>query len=99
MSQSSVGSGTGNDSNENHATDALPSKTMGAETGTFGPSGVAVEKDEKESLTPERDLARDTQRPVDDLMKQALVSPNPENPGSFPDGPSPWEKDAAQGKA
>lgn len=79
MSKSSIGSGTPEDSNENHPQDDSPSKTFGAEGGGI-PAGSGLPG-----------------QPV--TTEQAI---NLNNPGNFPDGPnvapSPWEKDAAEGK-
>ena len=108
MSQSSIGSGTANDSNENHPTDNSPSKTMGAESGG---SGTAPAPAVAPSDTPLRfdgsmagaDAAEGTEDSLSPgVALQSVPSEGvPVNPDDFPDGPNiearPWEKDAAKG--
>ncbi|MDB5778855.1 MAG: hypothetical protein JWP77_2773 [Polaromonas sp.] len=105
MSNTSIGSG--NDSNENHSFDDLPSKTLGAESGS-------LENDRKPSAEPSHELTQPSPVTTDNspteadlvppekLLSSGSINISHDNPGEYPDGPnvapSPWEKDAAQGK-
>jgi len=108
MPQSSIGSGPGADNNENHPGDGMPSKTMGAETGASQTPEHQQAQRTQNPMEPAEPAA-----PADGATEAALgassplpgatlASPDAANPGGFPDGPnvapSPWEKDAAQGK-
>jgi len=44
MSNASIGSGTASDSNENRPRDGVPSKTLGAETGSAYPATSSVKQ-------------------------------------------------------
>lgn len=103
--QTSVGSGSGNDSNENPVVDATPSRTLGAESG----GGQAPRS--RRAPTPVEDLpgneADEAPHAIeDDSLPGTLAGAIPAEKKSagevFPDGPnvapSPWEKDAAGGK-
>ena len=102
MTHSSIGSGPSMDNNENHPADGLPNKTMGEETQaspTASGQTMPVRQDQKKraDAPAESDLASSQEIPG-----SVPVGPVDDNPGNFPDGPnvapSPWEKDAAQGK-
>lgn len=98
MSNTSVGVGGGKDSNENPPADSRPSKTMGAESGPdeMRP-GAAGATDSSGHAT-----ASDVLTAPDERLRAVPTSGVPLDPRAFPDGPnvapSPWEKDAAQGK-
>jgi len=102
MTHSSIGSGASTDGNENHSIDGLPSKTMGEEAQTAPAASsqtTPVQQDQAElaDASPENEL---TSPP--EMLKSWPIDSVDDNPGNFPDGPnvapSPWEKDAAQGK-
>ena len=102
MSQSSIGSGPGTDNNENHPGDGMPSKTMGAESGSSQTPAHQKAQLKQEPAEQVSEATEEALTSPDELLGSVPASPNPENPGDFPDGPnvapSPWEKDAAQGK-
>jgi hypothetical protein len=105
MSNTSIGSG--NDSNENHSFDHLPSKTLGAESESLENAGKPQAEISPGIAQPA--LATTDTSPTeadldspDGMLPSGLVNISQDNPGDYPDGPnvapSPWEKDAAQGK-
>ena len=110
--QTSIGSGSGNDSNENRVADATPSRTLGAESGggqpprnRQAPTPVADSPDDAADATEQAD---ETPHAIEgDTLPGPLAGAIPVEKKSadqvFPDGPnvapSPWEKDAAEGKA
>ncbi len=102
MSNTSIGAGDGTDSNENPRADSQPSKTMGAESGPDGskprPAGTSGMPGRSDNAADSDVLAA-----PDELLRAVPTSGVPMDPQAFPDGPnvapSPWEKDAAQGKA
>ena len=100
MAQSSIGSGAGTDSNENHAADGLPGKTMG-EDPQSSPVAPAPATQHKPA-EPAPAAAENELTSADEVVPSLPTGTTVANPGDFPDGPnvgpSPWEKDAAQGK-
>jgi hypothetical protein len=105
MSNTSIGSG--NDSNENHSFDDLPSKTLGAESGSpenaRKPSAEAGhDLTQPAPLTTDNSLTEADLDSPEKLLSSGSVNISQDNPGKYPDGPnvapSPWEKDAALGK-
>ncbi len=93
MGNTSIGSGTAGDHNENPAPDSRPSKTMGAES---GPDKVSLPA--AEEVTASSDLLTSP----NELLRGVPAAGVPMDPQALPDGPnvapSPWEKDAAEGK-
>lgn len=103
MTHSSIGSGAAADSNENHSTDGLPSKTMGAETGRIKAGfNQAAQLPEEQKEATDAAIAESELSSVSELLNSGRAKDVPENPGNYPDGPnvapSPWEADAARGK-
>lgn len=103
MSTSSIGSGPSADNNENHPGDAMPSKTMGAETGSSQtPEHRKAQQEQESAEQPAGGATGAALASPDELLGSVTANADPDNPGDFPDGPnvapSPWEKDAAQGK-
>ncbi len=90
-SNTSIGSGNSGDNNENPPPDSRPSKTMGAESGAESSPATETAAATSDLLTSPEEVLRD--------VPAAGV---PVDPKAFPDGPnvapSPWEKDAAEGK-
>ncbi|MEO8023284.1 hypothetical protein [Polaromonas sp.] len=91
-SNTSIGSGTANDDNENPAPDHRPSKTMGAES---GPDRASP------SSPPDTAASSDLLTSPGELLRGPSVTGVPVDSQAQPDGPnvgpSPWEKDAAEG--
>lgn len=93
MGNTSIGSGTAGDHNENPAPDSRPSKTMGAES---GPDQASA------SAKPGAAATSDLLTSPDEVLRDVPAAGVPVDPQALPDGPnvapSPWEKDAAEGK-
>ena len=103
MTHSSIGSGTGTDGNENHPTDGLPSKTMGAETQVLPASSQTTPVlQDSAAPAPAPDASENELASPPKVLEGLPLGPVGANLGNFPDrpnvAPSPWEKDAAQGK-
>jgi hypothetical protein len=93
MGNTSIGSGTAGDSNKNPPPDSRPSKTMGAES---GPDEVSPPVAENAAAS------LDLLTSPDEVLRDVPAAGVPMDPNALPDGPnvapSPWEKDAAEGK-
>ena len=93
MGNTSIGSGTTGDHNKNPAPDSRPSKTMGAESGPDQASS---------SAPPDTAATSDLLTSPDEVLRDVPAAGVPVDPQALPDGPnvapSPWEKDAAEGK-
>ena len=108
MTQSSVGSGANTDSNENHPKGGLPAKTMGEDLQTSSTSsaqtsptqdGQAPEQVQEEATSGTTENELTSTEEVLPSLPTGTAEANPENFSDGPNvGPSPWEKDAAQGK-
>lgn len=102
MTHSSIGSGPEADSNENHPTGEVPSKTMGEQAQASGAPPRPAAPVPPEPAAPADEITEDALASPDEILKALPTDPANDNPGNFPDGPnvapSPWEKDAAQGK-
>ena len=108
--QTSVGSGSGNDENENPVVDSAPSRTFGAESGHSDyPPKLPAPRPATASPDDETETEAEDQAPhaiEDEALPGTVLGSMPLEEKSadkaFPDGPnvapSPWEKDAAQGK-
>lgn len=101
MSQTSIGAGTPGDSNKNPASDSLPSKTLGAESGP-GPTSPQAQSGQPPSALSEGAVS-DVDEPSAAAL-DALPALTAETPAEvYPDGPniapSPWELDAARGES
>jgi hypothetical protein len=97
MTQSSIGSSPGNDSNENHSGGGPPPKTMGEET--QAPPSTDLQQDATQEVAS--GATGNELSSAEEVLPVLPIHTAAENPGDFPDGPnvapSPWEKDAAQG--
>lgn len=106
MSNASIGSGTADDSNENHPGDSLPSKTLGAEAGGKNAAAAANPAEPAASQTLHFDADASDLAGADRLAKpdQAPQSSpsigNPVQPEACADGPnivaSPQELEATR---
>jgi len=81
MTNSSIGSGSAQDKNENHVKDGYPSKTMGAE------SESSVKENSDSETTPDNEVLPSTD------FSEAADNPGgfPDGPNV---APNPWEKNA-----
>ena len=107
MSSVSVGSGTANDSNENHPQDHTPSKTLGAEGGGQDPAAALTPTGQPLDFSAsDGDMLGKGDSAGTDSDASGADKPAPFegvlDPDAYPDGPnveaSPWELDAARGK-
>jgi hypothetical protein len=100
MSQTSVGSGSASDDNENHPAGTLHSKTLGAEVEGQGPAGPAQPSVEKLRLNPDGAVPAAVGEVPGQSVQPVIRGGTPAAPEDFPDGPnggpSPWEQGAAQ---
>ena len=101
MTHSSIGSGANIDGNENHPADGVPAKTLGEETQASPPASSQAAPVQQDPQAP-ADASAESELASQEMLGSLPAGPDGDNPGNFPDGPnvapSPWEKDAAQGK-
>ena len=102
MSQTSVGSGSANDDNENHPSGTVHSKTLGAETDIRDSLGAVMPATKLRFDPSGASPPRSGELPADDPLQSVSRSGFPVNPDDLHDDANvargPWEKDAALGK-
>ena len=102
MSQTSVGSGSANDDNENHPSGTVHSKTLGAETDIRDSLGAVMPATKLRFDPSGASPPGSGELPANDPLRSVSPAGFPVNPDDLPDGPNvargPSEKDAALGK-